>query len=782
MPVVKDALLYYWNVKDGVTSNKIRNLAPVGVPDITNVGGTYDAANDRIALDGVDDWVDVPSESRFSLKTSFTFEYIFELQNPLDTAIQEIWGGSSYRAYADIYRTGVESYEVFFYLYQGTSVSAAPYFAFNAPELGTVQKIHLVITYDHVTDTVKAYINGRLAMTDVPGVGALSLTAGSTTIRLNGNRNEDSAPAYFYAARFYEKALTDAEVAQNTANGTAIGMEDFVEVTADATLSGEANLLSAPVEINRADATLSGAATTSATSALVHRFASDLNGTAATTATSARTRQSGATASGTAQLEAAAATIRQAMTSLTATGDLTSPAVRIQRSGSTASGTATLDSTAQHTIAATATLGGTATTTSPPVRLVQSGATLSGTATLAAEPETINGITGSAILEGNAITAATGTRTQSGGATFASESTAAASPVFGFAAASSIDGQAALSATFHRIGFGDAGLDGAADITAASAATRQDNATLSGTAELEAFVVIGSEMSARLNSICDMEITAEIVKYADATLSGESGKVFVPVRLQTAETGISGDSATSASARNVQSAATTLSADSGTSADGIRIQTAIVGLDATGTGTASPETLRQSAAALEGAAQLDAQFETLSLIEMTANLLGASGTSGTALRATQAGADFGGQAGIGSDGIAIIPAAAFLETDALTASTSVRVKRDGGLLAASAQTDAASALTAAVDLTLSGTATASALGGNLALASAALSGDTILDVNYAPGFYRKRRVDGVYDIRDTATATETRPRIHGTYSTNVRIHGVLKRKENASDA
>jgi Concanavalin A-like lectin/glucanases superfamily len=98
---------------------------------------------------------------------------------------------------------------------------------------GTVNQ--LTVTFDHTTQTSKIYQNGTLfATSSVSGYWMGSLMIGMAYSAV-GQPNPYSG--YIQSVKYYTKALSAAEVSQNAANGTAVGLDSGPVVVDSGTVS-----------------------------------------------------------------------------------------------------------------------------------------------------------------------------------------------------------------------------------------------------------------------------------------------------------------------------------------------------------------------------------------------------------------------------------------------------------------------------------------------------------------------------------------------------------------
>lgn len=214
MPVVETGLLKYWNAKDGVKSgNVLANLAPSqAAHNMAIVGATYNAAGGYLQFDGVDDYVTVNNASVYQVGGSWTFEYIWNQLNNFGTGYHAIVEGGAYfdqdHSYPGFY---IE-------VYLGNNHQPREYVTNTIAQTG--QK-HYV--WRCTGTALELWINNVLIGTTTVPNGVHMVRSTNAVFHFNNGIATTEYQARFHAHRFYQRALTTAEMTQNYNNGLEIG-------------------------------------------------------------------------------------------------------------------------------------------------------------------------------------------------------------------------------------------------------------------------------------------------------------------------------------------------------------------------------------------------------------------------------------------------------------------------------------------------------------------------------------------------------------------------------
>lgn len=233
MPVVADSLAYYWNAKDGVKAgNVLANIAPGGeARTLAITGGTYNAAG-FILLDGIDDYLTLDTSGTImNAPGSWTMEYIFyPLNNQDDGAYHELMNAGTYLD-IDFSYPG---------MYQETYVGGNHLESeITDPAVIGPKLLHYVLRHDGATMVTTMHLNGVLRYTSPTLYGVNQWTrSGNAIVSINAGTSSTAFNLRFHALRFYGKALTNAEIATNYANGTEIGFDTPMVKIAEFKLQG----------------------------------------------------------------------------------------------------------------------------------------------------------------------------------------------------------------------------------------------------------------------------------------------------------------------------------------------------------------------------------------------------------------------------------------------------------------------------------------------------------------------------------------------------------------
>ncbi|PLR93178.1 LamG domain-containing protein [Bacillus sp. T33-2] len=196
MAIVTNGLQGYWNAKQGLSGTTWQNIAPAkqGLYNLTLNGAIVDS--ERVSTDGVDDTITGGFYLLPSTQLTFEIWVIVEVHQTGDKLIG--FDTSNTVELSSSSRLGVRR--------TGANVIAG-----STVTLNTLT--HIVVTYDGTA--WNAYINN---------VKATALTA--SAMALSPNLTMGSGfQGKFYLARIYDRPLTDAEVTQNYAEGTNIGLD-----------------------------------------------------------------------------------------------------------------------------------------------------------------------------------------------------------------------------------------------------------------------------------------------------------------------------------------------------------------------------------------------------------------------------------------------------------------------------------------------------------------------------------------------------------------------------
>lgn len=217
MPIVTDQLFHYWNTKDGIkTGNVLANIAPgQAAKPLTIVGATPVSADGSLRFDGVDDYATAAfSGSNYETRNvPYTLELVFS---------PHTWGGK--REILDggiylVYDNGVIGAEV---AHDANTQPTFPAWE-QWPGLNNTALTCMTFVYEGGT-TMRAYNNGSLFATTTLRATTAIAAQGYTRFDLFRGVYAGLFGANLHAVRFYKKALTAAEVAQNWGMGKEIGL------------------------------------------------------------------------------------------------------------------------------------------------------------------------------------------------------------------------------------------------------------------------------------------------------------------------------------------------------------------------------------------------------------------------------------------------------------------------------------------------------------------------------------------------------------------------------
>jgi Concanavalin A-like lectin/glucanases superfamily len=224
MPIVTNGLEAYWHHEQGVNGSTWENIAPATI-------GSYNATlqgaikqTDGIYFDGIDDGASTGVIMNANNDKSFSFDIFFLspfTASSIDLSLVGTAGGSKNTRIAIYYASATSTHKTTEYL-----GSVAKYHNTTFQPAVTNQ---LTVTFNHITRTSKVYQNGQLFATNTLDgylLGQLMLGMGMSPI---GQPYPFSG--YIKSIKYYTKALSDAEISQNTQVGTSVGLTEEPDPT-----------------------------------------------------------------------------------------------------------------------------------------------------------------------------------------------------------------------------------------------------------------------------------------------------------------------------------------------------------------------------------------------------------------------------------------------------------------------------------------------------------------------------------------------------------------------
>lgn len=207
MAIVTDGLVGYWHYAQGVNGSTWSNIAPATVGSYNGTISGATLQSEGMYFDGVDDIINFPS---LGVTGSFTIDYI--LSSELYGRVPYYMGGSNY----GFLRSPNNRHDFI----MGIMVNPPD----NTFLLNTINTVS--VTYESSSNSIKMY-----------NAGILAKTTSGTPDKPNTNwkMGSYSSGSFFKGKiigfRVYNRPLTDAEVAQNYAVGTEVGLPEPQVVT-----------------------------------------------------------------------------------------------------------------------------------------------------------------------------------------------------------------------------------------------------------------------------------------------------------------------------------------------------------------------------------------------------------------------------------------------------------------------------------------------------------------------------------------------------------------------
>lgn len=754
MAVVTSGLLKYWNAKDGIkNTDKLANLAPAqGAHDVTVVGGTYNAPGGYIDLDGIDDQIILSAIAAFQTQSAYTFEYIHYLNATIASSYSELYAGG---AYADYSANGSGYVEYYAGDYANYEFITFP----STANANTIGMHHLVIRYNGTNLSI--FLNGTKYADVAIGTGKHFAGTGIDTITFNSNVYSEPFPLRFHAVRFYDRALSDAEVAQNYANGTEIGLTAApVEVTGAASLAANASAAQSALKIQTAAASMATGGTLAASARKLQTATAAMSGSGATTAQGLREQSGIAAMAATGITTSSGSLLRLGSTALIATAQTSAAA-------STVTG-----------VIAGATIGSISTIGTTSVRVTDAGASMNGAALLTTTAVAIIEVTAEATLAGASSSAQSAIATRNGTAPLSAESSAAASGETVFSAAVEMTVATSTTAT-PEVGFEAAStLAAAAEIESQPIVHREDGATMAGASTLDVNAISGTEVSAVIAAQSSGSASALRIQ-TGASASVASGVIVASstaTREDTAQLTASADIL--AGAVRTQTFGATLAGAGGSLQDGIRIVTTQSHINADGTIETTAAAAYTASASPGSAAYLSATSDSTAVVLMSAELIVGGNLNAASQKATSGTTLLDISTGLSTTGVRTSSADSELAASSATdAAEPVRLAIVAADMDSVAQAVAIASAIKSVEVTASGSADLATVFESTKNAAAELLASASLDVDYAPGYYTTAHAYGTADTRDTIPTTVERARATGSLIKTVRAYGVITRRE-----
>ncbi|PLR99662.1 hypothetical protein [Bacillus sp. T33-2] len=201
MPIVTEGLLGYWNYQQGINGSTWENLAPItkGTNNGTIFGATLQ--DDGLYFDGVDDYVEVLG----NFPAAVTIEIIVSVSNVVNCAIVGYGAGTNRISIINSRNAWV---------YRGASrlLNSFPTIVANSQYYfaGSVSTANAIFNMD--ANTPITYASNYILSAD-------------TIFRMGGITGQPFFNGKIKVVRIYNRALTQAELNQNRAEGTNIGLE-----------------------------------------------------------------------------------------------------------------------------------------------------------------------------------------------------------------------------------------------------------------------------------------------------------------------------------------------------------------------------------------------------------------------------------------------------------------------------------------------------------------------------------------------------------------------------
>ena len=219
--IATTGLSFYYNAIDGIkTGGLLNNIAPSGVANnATVVGSSVDAGTSSIPLTpAVTDYIRLPTTGTvMETATNFTFEYIYTINVlPASNTYAELYNKGSYADH------DYSEQVIYLVLFDASGVNT-PY-SFPTTAINTAKRYHLTIRMNDATKQLSLFLDGTLIGTQTTPTSTIFSKAGDQWIDFNISIAIPAHDLNFHATRFYNRALTDGEVATNFANGTALGL------------------------------------------------------------------------------------------------------------------------------------------------------------------------------------------------------------------------------------------------------------------------------------------------------------------------------------------------------------------------------------------------------------------------------------------------------------------------------------------------------------------------------------------------------------------------------
>lgn len=234
MPIVTDALVGYWNSKQGVTSSVWENIAPSTKGKYNGIISGALSQNEGLSFDGIDDSVKVLALQESDNSNRYEFEIYINVHSLL--ADNDYMLGLIGMLRMDMMSSITEGFILAYDQVESVLIVSNTLIPYTIP-LNSLLKINL--NWDISTQLFSLFINDISIVQNIndPRVTLLSPTRGSfgigsTDIKttMMGQIYSEGMTNSFYghikSVKLYKRHLTSQERAQNTIVGDTIGLDE----------------------------------------------------------------------------------------------------------------------------------------------------------------------------------------------------------------------------------------------------------------------------------------------------------------------------------------------------------------------------------------------------------------------------------------------------------------------------------------------------------------------------------------------------------------------------
>lgn len=291
MALTTSGLVAYYNSKQGISGTTWSNIAPGATGlHLTLSGGadTSGAATVGVLFDGTSGRAE--SADSYTTATQFTLEAWINQTVAATAGIFGFYSSDTLRGYI-----GTNSSSDYFTYVDQAGSNRATTGTTTKPSTLMATNVHFVMRYDGsaITNWINGVQLGSSAVTPaglqgIPTMGSRKLAAGPSNY----------FKGYIMVARSYNRALTNTEIGDNYAFGTAVGLSSGTTYSVTGNSDGVSTASSSPVMVRSVTGTAAGTSTASANVTFTQASAGSAAGASTASATPVLVYNTSGTASG----------------------------------------------------------------------------------------------------------------------------------------------------------------------------------------------------------------------------------------------------------------------------------------------------------------------------------------------------------------------------------------------------------------------------------------------------------------------------------------------------